>query len=407
VPSAKDLLPLPQAGEGRGEGAVLSISTSTTPHVIFSAGEASGDKHAAAVFRAMRQRLPTLRGSGMGGAAMRDAGIELDVDSSHIGVVGLGEVLRHYGAIRRALSTMQEAVCTQRPDLLICVDYKEFNLKLARHAKACGIKVLFYVSPQVWAWRPGRVKKYGAAIDMMAVIFPFETKFYEAHNIPVRYVGHPLAGRVQASASRESLMREFGLNAEHPVIGLLPGSRKAEVQRLLPVMLHSAALLLQTQPDLQFILPQAATIPDDVLAPLLAASAVPVLRVHERSYDILACCDAALVASGTATLETALMGVPMAVVYKVSPLTYTLLKPLIRIPDIALVNIVAERRVVQEFVQNAAEPHAIAQETQRLLHDSDYRAQIKRDLAEVQTRLGTADGVSNMAQLACEMLPPV
>ncbi len=373
---------------------------------MFSAGEASGDKHAAAVFRAMRERLPNLCGTGMGSRAMADAGIELNVDSSGIGVVGLGEVLRHYGAIRRALTTMQDAVCTQRPDLLICVDYKEFNLKLARHAKACGIKVLFYVSPQVWAWRPGRVKKYGAAIDMMAVIFPFETRFYEAHNIPVRYVGHPLVGRVQASRAREVLMQEFGLSAAPPVIGLLPGSRKAEVQRLLPVMLHSAALLRQTQPDLQFILPQAATIPDDLLDPLLAASNVPVRRVHQRSYDVLACCDAALVASGTATLETALMGVPMAVVYKVSPLTYTLLKPLIRIPDIALVNIVAERRIVQEFVQNAAEPQAIAHEMQRILRDADYAQKIKNDLAEVQTRLGMADGVNTMAQLACEMLTP-
>jgi len=167
---------------------------------------------------------------------------------------------------------------------------------------------------------------------------------------------------------------------------------------------HSAALLLQTQPDLQFILPQAATIPDDVLAPLLAASAVPVLRVHERSYDILACCDAALVASGTATLETALMGVPMAVVYKVSPLTYTLLKPLIRIPDIALVNIVAGHRIVQEFVQNAAEPHALAAEVQRLLHDADYHTHIQHELAEVKARLGNANGVENMAALSCEML---
>lgn len=374
------------------------------PTVMFSAGEASGDKHAAAVFRAMCERLPGLRGTGMGSRAMREAGIELVIDSGPIGVVGLGEVLRHYGAIRHALNTMQDAVCTQRPDLLICVDYKEFNLKLARHAKACGIKVLFYVSPQVWAWRPGRVKKYGAAIDMMAVIFPFETKFYDAHNIPVRYVGHPLVGRVQASKARDELMQEFGLDTAHPVIGLLPGSRKAEVQRLLPVMLETASLLRKQNPGLQFTLPQAATIPDDVLDPLLATSTVPVLRVHERSYDALACCNAAVVASGTATLETALMGVPMAVVYKVSPLTYTLLKPLIRIPDIALVNIVAERRVVQEFVQNAAEPHALAAEMQRLLHDADYHAHIQHELAEVKARLGNANGVETMAALSCEML---
>jgi lipid-A-disaccharide synthase len=371
---------------------------------MFSAGEASGDKHAAAVFRVMQARLPDLRGSGMGSATMREAGIELNVDSSNIGVVGLGEVLRHYGAIRRALKTMQHEVCTQRPDLLICVDYKEFNLKLARHAKACGIKVLFYVSPQVWAWRPGRVKKYGAAIDMMAVIFPFETAFYDAHNIPVRYVGHPLAGRVQASAPRELLMQEFGFDPNRPVIGLLPGSRKAEVQRLLPVMLQTATLLQQERPGLQFILPQAATIHDDLIQPLLDAAPVHVTRIHQRSYDVLACCDAALVASGTATLDSALMGIPMAVLYKVSPLTFTLLKPLIRIPNIALVNIVAERRVVQEFVQNAAQPKAIAQEVRRMLVDAEYVKKMKQDLAEVNERLGSGDGVAQMADLACSMI---
>ena len=371
---------------------------------MFSAGEASGDKHAAAVFRAMRERNPNLRGTGMGSAAMLDAGIEIIVDSSNIGVVGLGEVLRHYGTIRRALGDMQQAVCNQRPDLLICVDYKEFNLKLARHAKACGIKVLFYVSPQVWAWRPGRVKKYGAAIDMMAVIFPFETKFYEAHNIPVRYVGHPLAGRVQASNTRDALMREFGLDPTHPVIGLLPGSRKAEVQRLLPVMLQAAALLRDQNPKLQFILPQASTISDELLQPLLHNASVNITRVHGRSYDVLACCDAAMVASGTATLETALMGVPMAVLYKVSPLTYTLLKPLIRIPNIALVNIVAERRVVQEFVQKAAQPQSLANEIRRILDDHTYRQTMQHALDEVKTRLGAADGVRSMAELACEML---
>ncbi|MFZ5466811.1 MAG: lipid-A-disaccharide synthase [Pseudomonadota bacterium] len=372
--------------------------------VMLSAGEASGDKHAAAVFRAMQVRLPGLRGIGMGGSAMREAGVELTVDSSGLGVVGLGEVIRHYGAIKGALRTMQQAVCEQRPDLLICVDYKEFNLKLARHAKACGIKVLFYVSPQVWAWRPGRVKKYGAAIDMMAVIFPFETAFYEAHGIPVSYVGHPLAGRVRASAPRAELMEEFGLSAEHPVVGLLPGSRKAEIQRLLPVMLESAARLATERPGLQFILPQAASIDDDLIKPLLEAARVAVKVVPERSHDVLACCDAAMVASGTATLEVALMGVPMAILYKVSPLTYTLLRPLIRIPDIGLANIVAGRRIVPEFVQGDAEPAAVAAEIGRMLDDADYAGRMRKDLAEVKERLGPGGGVERMAELACEML---
>ncbi|MEW6765394.1 MAG: lipid-A-disaccharide synthase [Pseudomonadota bacterium] len=387
--------PLPDSGTRR------------PPLVMLSAGEASGDKHAAAVFKAMQERMPGLRGIGMGGAAMRESGIELRVDSSGLGVVGLGEVLRHYGEISRALKTMRQAVCEDRPDLLICVDYKEFNLKLARHAKACGIKVLFYVSPQVWAWRPGRVKKYGAAIDMMAVIFPFETAFYEAHGIPVRYVGHPLAGRVQASAPREALMVEFGLQTGRPVVGLLPGSRKAEIQRLLPVMLETAALLQQSHPDLQFILPQAASIDDALLQPLLEHAPVEVRTVRERSHDVLACCDAAMVASGTATLEVALMGVPMAVLYKVSPLTYTLLRPLIRIPDIALANIVAGRRIVPEFVQGAAEPHAVAAGIGRMLDEPAYVEQMRKDLAEVKERLGPGGGVERMAELAGEMLEQV
>ncbi|MFZ5537747.1 MAG: lipid-A-disaccharide synthase [Pseudomonadota bacterium] len=377
---------------------------SRPPVVMFSAGEASGDKHAAAVFRAMRERMPNLHAIGMGGAAMREAGVELIVDSSGLGVVGLGEVLRHYGALRRALTTMQQAACEQRPDLLICVDYKEFNLKLARHAKACGIKVLFYVSPQVWAWRPGRVKTYGAAIDMMAVIFPFETAFYEAENIPVSYVGHPLAGRVHASAPREVLMREFGLSPGHPVVGLLPGSRKAEVERLLPVMLESAARLAADRSDIQFILPRAASIPEDILRPHLDSAHVTVKVVPERSYDVLACCDAAMVASGTATLEVALMQVPMAILYKVSPLTYALLKPLIRIPDIGLANIVAGRRIVPEFVQGAAKPSAVADEIERMLADADYAEQMRKDLAEVKAKLGPGGGVERMAELALEML---
>lgn len=371
---------------------------------MFSAGEASGDKHAAAVFRAMRDRLPGLRGIGMGGAAMRAAGIDLRVDSSELGVVGLGDVLRQYGTLRRTLKTMQQAVCKERPDLLVCVDYKEFNLKLARHAKACGIRVLFYVSPQVWAWRPGRVKKYGEAIDMMAVIFPFETAFYEAHDIPVRYVGHPLAGRVRASAPREDLLAEFGLDPQRPVVGLLPGSRKAEVQRLLPVMLESAFQIAQHRPGLQFILPQASSIGDDLLRPLIDASPVAIQVVPERSHDVLACCNAAMVASGTATLEVAMMGVPMAILYKVSPLTYALLKPLIRIPNIGLANIVAGRRVVEEFVQGAATPEAVSHEIGRILDESAYATHIRRDLAEVKDKLGPGGGVERMAELACEML---
>jgi lipid-A-disaccharide synthase len=251
------------------------------------------------------------------------------------------------------------------------------------------------------------VKKYGAAIDMMAVIFPFETAYYEAEDIPVRYVGHPLAGRVHASAPREALMREFGLSPGHPVVGLLPGSRKAEVERLLPVMLESAARLAADRSDIQFILPRAASIPEDLLQPFLSAAKVELKVIPERSYDVLACCDAAMVASGTATLEAALMLVPMTILYKVSPLTYALLKPLIRIPNIGLANIVAERRIVPEFVQGQAKPETVAAEIKRMLEDADYAERIRKDLAEVKEKLGPGGGVERMAELACGMLAKV
>ncbi|MEY2679859.1 MAG: hypothetical protein RL661_90, partial [Pseudomonadota bacterium] len=196
---------------------------------MISAGEASGDQHAAALFRELQKLMPGVEGIGMGGSAMREAGIELCFDSSGIGVIGLAEIARHYGEIRGALKLMQKTACERKPDLLICVDYKEFNFRLAKAAKACGVKVLFYVSPQVWAWRPGRVKSYGRIIDHMAVIFPFELPFYEAYGVPATYVGHPLAGKVKPSMSRSEALKKYGLtdssaNAQNnggsrPVIG--------------------------------------------------------------------------------------------------------------------------------------------------------------------------------------------
>lgn len=199
--------------------------------ILFSAGESSGDQHAANVFLEMKKHTSAIRALGMGGAKMRQAGIEICYDSSPIGVIGVVEVLKHYGEIRKALKVMEQTLLTERPDLLICVDYKEFNFKLAKFAKQHGIKVLFYVSPQVWAWRPGRVVKYGQVIDMMAVIFPFETKYYEEKNVPVRYVGHPSVHKVQPLRTKAEDLALFALKPEFPIVGILPGSRMNEIKR--------------------------------------------------------------------------------------------------------------------------------------------------------------------------------
>jgi len=377
---------------------------SRAPLVMLSAGEASGDQHAASLFLELKRLIPEVRGIGMGGARMREAGVDIRYDSTAIAIIGATEVIRHYGTIRRALRQMQQLARDERPDLLICVDYKEFNFQLARAAKAAGIKVLFYVSPQVWAWRPGRVKKYGEAVDHMAVIFPFEVPFYESHGIPVTYVGHPLAGKVVPSLSRESALQAFGLVGEGPVIGLLPGSRGNEIKRLLPVILDAAKRLAERFPKARFVLSQAESVADAWLEQHLAPFHLPIVCVKGRNVDVLQCCDAVITVSGTATLEVALMGVPMAIIYKVTPITYLLGRWLISIPFIGLPNILSGRRIAQEFIQHEATGENIAGEIAHILDDVGYARQMQADLLEVKTLLGEGGGSANLAKLAAGML---
>ncbi|WP_374090866.1 lipid-A-disaccharide synthase [Methylomicrobium lacus] len=371
---------------------------------MFSAGEASGEQHAAHLFIEMKKLQPGIRGIGMGGAKMAAAGINVRYDSSQIAVIGVVEVIKHYAEIRRALKLMQALLAAERPDLLICVDYKEFNFKLATYAKRIGIKVLFYVSPQVWAWRPGRVKKYGRVIDMMAVIFPFETAYYEAENVPVRYVGHPSVDRVRPHYSKSEDFLRFGLNAEKPVVGLLPGSRGGEIKRMLPVMLAAAELLAERIPGVQFILPQAGSIADDVLQSYLQASKAKIKAIKDQPYDVMQCCDAVMTTSGTATLEVALLTVPMVVCYKLSPPTYWLGRLLVKTPFIGLPNIVAGKGIVKELIQHEASPENLAVEIGLILTDAAYARQMHDNLQGVKERLGQGGGSKNMAALALEIL---
>ena len=375
-----------------------------TATVLFSAGETSGDQHAANVFLELKKRHPEIRGIGMGGSKMRQAGIEICYDSSNIGVIGVVEVLKHYGEIRQALKLMQQVVTTERPDLLICVDYKEFNFKLATFAKSQGLKVLFYVSPQVWAWRPGRVIKYGKVIDMMAVIFPFETKYYEAENVPVRYVGHPSVDKVHPLRSKEEDLQLFGLNPQHPIVGLLPGSRMNEIKRMLPVMLEAAEKIFDANTDTQFILPQADSVTDELLNNYLNSTFVTVQVIKNQPYDVMQCCDAIMTTSGTATLEIALLNTPMVIAYKLSPLTYLLGKMLVNIAFIGLPNIIAGKKIVTELIQNDASPENLALEINHLLTDKNYAQTMREALSQVKQQLGQGGGSKNMTDLVLEML---
>lgn len=370
--------------------------------VLLSAGEASGDKHAASLFKALKQRMPDVQGIGMGGPLMREAGIDIRYDSTSIAVIGVIEVLRHYPEIRRALNQLKQIIREEKPDLLICIDYKEFNFRLARFAKAQGIKVLFYVSPQVWAWRPERVKQYGKAIDLMAVIFPFEEPFYQAQNIPVCYVGHPLAGQVMPSLSKQQAMQRFGLS--QPLIGLLPGSRANEIKRMLPVMLKAVELIKAEIPEARFILNQATSVSDETLHAYLKTSSVAIECFKTDHYDVLQCCDAVMTVSGTATLEVALSGIPMLIAYRLSPITYWLGRLLINIPFIGLPNIIAGKGIVKEFIQHEANPENMAAEIEKIIQDKNYAGQMKQELQKVKHLLGEGGGSVKLAEQAMYLL---
>jgi len=275
---------------------------------------------------------------------------------------------------------------------------------LARFAKRHGIKVLFYVSPQVWAWRPGRVKTYGKAIDMMAVIFPFETAYYDAENVPVRYVGHPSVDKVHPRNGKAEDMTHFGLDEKKPVVGLLPGSRANEIKRMLPVMLTASEKLQADLPDIQFILPQADSISDDLLEDYMSQSPIKITVIKNQPYDVIQCCDVVMTTSGTATLEIALLTVPMVITYKLATFTYWLGRWLVNTPFIGLPNIVLGKGIVKELIQHEATPDNLAAEVKRILMDKTYADEMRANLNQVKKQLGQGGGSKNMAELALEML---
>ncbi|BBA70705.1 Lipid-A-disaccharide synthase [Geobacter sulfurreducens] len=368
------------------------------------AGEASGDLHGAGLVREALRLDPTLSFFGIGGPRMREAGVETLVDSSEMAVVGIVEVLAHIGVISRAFMALRRVIVSNPPDLLILIDYPDFNMLLARVARRHGVKVLYYISPQVWAWRTGRVKTIGRLVDRMAVVFPFEVPFYERAGVPVSFVGHPLADRVRPTMGRDEALASFGLDPGRRVVGLFPGSRRGEIAKLFPVILESAQQLRERYPDIQFILPLASSLTDGDIAPLLAASGLDVTVARDRVYDVMQVCDAIVTVSGTVTLEIALMGVPMVIIYKVSPLTYQVGKRLIRVDHIGICNIVAGARVVPELIQDEASADRIAAEIGRYLDDPAHAEKTRAGLAMVKEKLGTGGCSERVAGIVLEML---
>ena len=373
--------------------------------VMLVAGEASGDLHAAKLAAGVLARRNDVRFFGIGGTEMRKAGVDILIDSAELAVVGLFEVLAHRKVIFGALNQMRELLRSEPPDLLILTDYPDFNLRLAQTAKQLGIKVLYYISPQVWAWREGRVKTIRERIDMMAVVFPFEETFYQKHQVPVRYVGHPLNDEVRASAERDILLQEFGLKPANKTVGLFPGSRQSEIRRLLPIILESAAQLKQQHPELQFLLPIASTLSADDIKPYLDNyQALSITMVSDRSYDVMEACDAIITVSGTVTLEIALLGKPMVIINKLAWLSYHIIKRMFKLDYIGLCNIVANERLVPELIQHDAQAGKIYTEIEKMLYDEAYRNSIREKLSRIQSMLAQPPQQGDIVDLTLEML---
>ncbi len=372
--------------------------------ILIIAGEASGDLHGANLVREIKRLDSSLRFFGVGSKGMREAGVEMLADASEISVVGLTEVLLHIREIFGVMRRLKLFLRRERPDLLILIDFPDFNIRLGRAAKELGIPVLYYISPQVWAWRRGRIKQIARIVETMVVVFPFEVELYRTAGVDVRFVGHPLADVVRSEYSSTEARRRLGLDGSRPAVALLPGSRKKEIAGLLPDMLEAAALLKNSFPDLQFILPVAPTLDRDFVGGYVAQGRVPVQIVDGRVYDVLRASNAAIVASGTATLETGLMAVPMVIVYRVSRLSYLIGRMLVDAENVGLVNIVAGKRIVPELIQDEMTPQNIAAAVSRILSDPSYRREVEAGLERVRLTVGATGASARTAAVVMEQL---
>jgi lipid-A-disaccharide synthase len=381
-----------RAGQSRGK------------KVLLVTGEASGDVHGSCLVRSLKQLDPSLHIYGIGGDELHKAGMEILFHIQELSVVGIVEVWARLPQIIKAFRLLKQEIVNAPPDLLVLIDYPDFNLRIAAVAKKQGVPVLYYISPQIWAWRQKRVKKIARLVDQMAVVFPFEKTFYEQYSVPVQFVGHPLLDREVPPLDKQAILKQFAMNNQHPIVGLLPGSRKAEIDRLLPVMAQAAVLIQKKFPGAQFILPIAAGFREADIRKQIERFGLRVTMVAHHLTEVLHICDLVLVASGTATLETALMGKPMIIMYRISLLTYLVGRLLVRVPHIGLANIVAGKQIVPELIQGAASPQRVSREAISLLKDPQRMMAMTQELGRVKELLGSAGASARVALIARNML---
>jgi len=379
-----------------------------TPQVMIVTGEASGDLHGANLVRSLKQKRPDLQICGMGGPELKSVGVELLFDAAKVSVVGIFEVFSHLKDILYAQRILRKRLETHRPSLLILIDLPDFNFLLARKAKRLGIPVFYYISPQVWAWRSGRVKTIKKLVDKIGVILPFEEKYFRERGVAAEYVGHPLLDSVKTTGTKDEFYKQHKISPDCKCIGLLPGSRKREISSLLPIFMRSAEIL-QTfiAEPLVFLVPQASTIThaDFEEAGLSDfQNKIDIRIIKEDRYNMMASCDAVVAASGTVTLELSLLEVPMVVVYKLAPLTYKIGKLLVKLDFFSLVNLIAGFEAVPELLQDEVQPERIATELSAFLTNTQKRNEIIAALQDVNVKLGEKGASQKAAEVALLMI---
>jgi lipid-A-disaccharide synthase len=373
--------------------------------ILIVAGEASGDLHAAELVKAVKSIRPQADFFGLGGPKLKNEGVRISIDLTKLAVVGFWEVLKKLPEFRAIFRDLLRTVRKEKPDLAILVDYPGFNLKLAQQLHRMGIPVVYYISPQIWAWGQERVHLIKKVVKKMVVFFSFEEELYKKHHIPVSFVGNPILDTVKTSATREEFLKASGLKPGLLTVSLLPGSREKEVKTLLPIMLESAKIINEyLLGRVQFLILRAPSVKEKIFGDLLKGYDLPLKTVSGNTYDGIAASDFCLVCSGTATLETALLATPMVILYKVNFLTWLFIRSMIKIPDIGLVNVVKGRKIVEEFIQFDANPEKICDYVIPKLQDKDKLIALSNELLSIKPLLGEPGASGRAAQIIAQTL---
>lgn len=371
------------------------------PTILIIAGEASGDLHGARLVQALKAASPDSHIFGIGGDGMAAAGMELLFHIRDMAVVGFSEVIRHLPFLRKVMATLIAETERRQPGVAILIDYPGFNLRLAKRLRERGIKILYYIAPQVWAWGAKRIPQMAKLVDEMAVVFPFEAPLFSNAGLRTHFVGHPLLEGLSPKLTQQDFFSVNGFVKHKPLLGLLPGSRQHEITRLLPDMIATAQLLRARHPDLQIGVGQAPTLPESLYRQFIAHHEIKL--IPNGTYELMRDSTACIVCSGTATLETACFGTPLAIVYRVSRLSYEIGRRVVKLPYIGLVNVVAGRKIAPEFVQNDFRPQAVAEALSPYLQHSQKREQFCRELAQMRNHLGTPGASQRTAAIALRL----